>query len=181
MASNLTEPQQKSDDQRSARRRLIKGSFAAPAALTLCSGSALAAATSPLTCLSKDILASGAPVGPVATVGGDTWVRVRAWVEQGKSYSFIKAIDVSMVGFAGTTPFITGAQAICVVAGDGYVFGTVYPTFVSGALPVPTNLTQTGNYFAVLMDSSGKVAGISSVNSINGTGSVHGSCWNSFR
>ena len=178
MASNLTEPQQKSDNQRSARRRLIKGSFAAPAALTLCSGSALAAATSPLTCLSKDILASGAPVGPVATVGGDTWVRVRAWVEQGKSYSFIKAIDVSMVGFAGTTPFITGAQAICVVAGDGYDSGTVYPT---GSKIVPTNLTQTGQYFAVLMDSSGKVAGISSVNSINGTGSVHGSCWNSFR
>ena len=179
MASNLTEPQQKSDDERSARRRLIKGSFAAPAALTLCSGSALAAATSPLTCLAKDIRASGAPGAPVTTVEtGDTWVRVRAWVEQNKSYAFIKADDVSMVGFKDTTPFITGSQAICVIGGNGYTVGELYP---QNGKPVPTGMQQTGQYFAVLMDPSGRVAGISSVNSISGTGAVHGSCWNSFK
>ena len=72
MASNLTEPQQRSDDQRSARRRLIKGSFAAPAALTLCSGSAIAASSTTCVKTSADNTMR-LPANPPAT-----WVRIQA-------------------------------------------------------------------------------------------------------
>lgn len=181
MASNLTEPQQKSDDQRSARRRLIKGSFAAPAALTLCSGSAIAASST--TCVKTSALAGQTPgVNPAAT-----WVRIQAFknveaatlkVSEWITYAQV----VFTLGGSGAAVAISASngslgvnEALCVATEPG-ANGIVNE---KAAWPQPGTNTPDGKHYAVLIDINGNIVGISSVSTATG-GAVSNGCWQSF-
>lgn len=181
MASNLTEPQQKSDDQRSARRRLIKGSFAAPAALTLCSGSAIAASST--SCVKTSAMAGAMPgVNPAAT-----WVRIQAFKNVEASNSKISEwITYSQVvltlGASGANVAISASngslganEALCVASEPG-ANGTVN---AKAFWPVVGTNTADGKHYAVLIDINGNIVGISTVSSVTG-GAVSNGCWQSF-
>lgn len=98
------------DTKVSARRRLIRGVFAAPAALTLYSGSV--AARSIHNCVTKQVANPDWTPIPV-TAEGTTYVRVRLWKFRGQynatnlsnRYSlWIKGDDVVALQAAGTNP-----------------------------------------------------------------------------
>ena len=62
-----------------ARRRLLRGTFAAPAVMTLCSASALAAASN-RRCIANQVgYADSALKYPPASASTDTWIRVQLW------------------------------------------------------------------------------------------------------
>ncbi|MDP2006134.1 MAG: hypothetical protein Q8K45_10700 [Rubrivivax sp.] len=106
----------------SARRRLIRGAFAAPAALTLYSGSV--AARSINNCVTRQVGATPSSTTWPASSGiagtTDTWVRVRLKKFTGKygttslsnRYSrWIKGADVVALQAAGTNPpFLNSSQ-----------------------------------------------------------------------
>ena len=164
----------------SARRKLVRGVFAAPAALTLCSGSAFAAASNQR-CVAS---AATAKVLPQPDTSNTVWVRLRAYVvgTNKKTSIWIKGSEVvALAVTAGTTsPFISTTQAICVFAGDGssntsgFTPGTVYNSFPT--LPTIAN----GLYYAVLVDGNGNIVGISYTTGQTG-GAVGLSCWASFK
>jgi hypothetical protein len=108
---------QNPDNKVSARRRLIRGAFAAPAALTLYSGSV--AARSINNCVTRQTGATPAPTpGPTGTA--DTWIRVRLQKFTGKysgaalsnRYSrWIRGSDVVALQAAGTnSPYLSNSQ-----------------------------------------------------------------------
>lgn len=179
----MSEKLQNSEQHRSARRRLIKGSFAAPAALTLTSGSAFARTSS--LCVANDAQ-QGATPGFLAT--NSTYQRVRAFsyvpdgVSQTTSY-WIRGSDIRAIAAAAGVQlaplgWIADSQSLCVEGGSGaplsgvttYVAGTIYAT--------PPAQTDVDRYYAVLFDTSGNITGISGVWG-NG-GAVHQTCWSSF-
>lgn len=119
----MNDQTQNPDNKVSARRRLIRGVFAAPAALTLYSGSV--AARSIQNCVTKQVSATGAPATWPSSSGiagaPDTWVRVSLKKFTGKyaatplsnRYSrWIKGADVVALQAAGTNPptFVSGSQ-----------------------------------------------------------------------
>jgi hypothetical protein len=102
----------------SARRRLIRGAFAAPAALTLYSGSV--AARSINNCVTKQTAVTTPPApGPTAEEG-TTFVRVRlkrfnglygGGVKSNRFSRWVKGSDVVALIAAGTpAPYLTGSQ-----------------------------------------------------------------------
>ncbi|MBK9234523.1 MAG: hypothetical protein IPO19_00015 [Rhodoferax sp.] len=139
-----------SADHSSARRRLIRGSFAAPVALTLFSGSSFAAGSSLRCVVNRNVT----PQYPSASTTTDTWIRVQLWtVGSGTSAStWASGQDVSLVkGALPVSTFISATQWQCVTAGDGtgntsgYTVGQVI-----SVQPVPigtdTALAQNGKY-----------------------------------
>jgi hypothetical protein len=163
-------------DRASARRRLIRGAFAAPAALTLCSGSAFAASNEQ--CVRSAALAGETP-GPETTSSADTWVRLQSrssGTDAANGY-WIIADDVSGLAPSGT--FLTSDHALCVVSAGDYSAGVIYP---AGSTAAPSNFAEpNGSYYAVLVDTEGKIVGISKIYGTSADGGAVGlSCWNSF-
>lgn len=179
-----------SKDRRSARRRLIKGSFAAPAALTLASGSAFARTSS--RCVAND---ANAGVKPVFDTDNATWLRLQAYdykpngTNKVTSY-WIKGSDVvalaNAAGVSVSGPWISVNQYLCVQGGTAptgnlpYVTGNIYSSGTSPTAPESFNSTAPLRYYAVLFDANGNITGISFSESGLG-GAVHKSCWTSFR
>ena len=170
------------DDFRSARRRLVKGSFAVPTVLTVLSGRALALTTAQQRSLAKDVSQTQLPAAvtdpPSPT---DTWIRARAYVGQGAGNAqFIPASRLPPSA-PGQTSFMTGGQALCVVGGGSYNKGTIYP---DGTRSVPVSNGTDTLWYAVLFDLNGRVAGIANVYvdpaSAAALGAVHRSVWSSF-
>lgn len=184
----------------SARRRLIKGGFAVPAALTLASGSAMARTSS--ACIVRE-----ANQGTVVGFDANTvYLRVEAYtnlsVVNGNGNNtktfrnwWIRFDEISAVATAAGVSiqnnWITAGNALCVdvvaVAGGG----SLTPPFVSGTIyPTPNDLTtaagatpaQTPRFYAVMVNTSGNIIGISSRFTASGQsgGAVNTSCWNSF-
>ena len=169
----------------SARRRLIRGVFSAPAALTLCSGSAFAAASNQQ-CVAN---AAVAAVQPLAVAAADTWIRVRAYnhIENGyKNSSWIKGSDVAdKATLAGTRSSVvdanyvalSGTNSLCVYAekNSGFTANKIVANLGLPTLPTSAN----GYYYAVLINTNGDIVGISKISSVSG-GAVQQSCWTSF-
>jgi hypothetical protein len=175
----VTDKQQDMTDRRSARRRLIKGSFAVPATVTLCSGSAFAAASN------KRCVANAAadPQTPDAIATDDAvWVRLQAYYDAptGGNAWIVGSEVAGLAAFAGTHSLLmTVSEALCVVsATKSIVAGTVHA--VPSSLNSLTLLQSApkGKYYAVLVNSGGDIVGISQ--SIGTGGAVHRSCWTSF-
>lgn len=180
----------------SARRRLIRGAFSAPALMTICSGSAFAQASN-MRCLSN---AANAVTPPAAwgTTSPDTFLRVRLWrvttrtCNQGGGNCdpdvntfYVRGSDLSMYSRAAGMP--TDAQYL-----------QIHPTtFVTSGPPVsppPASVTsgtnpprtttiisegsQNNPYVAVRFNSTGVIVGVGPSGS-GGGGMVGTSCWTS--
>jgi hypothetical protein len=170
----------------SARRRLIRGAFAAPAALTLYSGSALAVASN-RRCVQND---SQAGQSPQASMGADTWVRVQLHTLADSlnpqiidsSWLYGAALDLLLEGRPTDTSnrYLSSSLYECynVEAGSSYAAGNRVPS------PAKANyeLRQNGSFVAVRVDADGNIVGIvKATNDTSKEGAVHRSCWTSFK
>ena len=197
---------QNSSDNVSARRRLIRGAFAAPAALTLYSGGAIAAPS--FTCVARQNQpgnAINAPANP-----NSTFVRVRNFrlingMSAVNAAFFVSGADVASLLPPGGS-YLTSAQWQCVAitgTGLGFTVGTVYinpqsaggksvsgntsPTFGLGLNLEPVFINPqpasgnfpvaTNTFIAVRIDGGGKVVGVQNV--FSGNTALRISCWTS--
>ena len=170
----VIDEQQDMTDRRSARRCLIKGSFAVPATVALGSGSAFAAASN-RRCVANDAADQQTPVA--SSADDAVWVRLQAYFDAptGGNAWILGSEVVGLAALAGTNSFLTTSQALCVVGGSS-------KTIVAGGIyAVPASLISpaTGLWYAVLVNSVGDIVGISHGNPVAG-GAVHRSCWTSF-
>lgn len=152
-----------------ARRKLIRGVFAAPAALTLCSGSVYAAASNQQ-CL------AGAVANPVdAPLDTTTWVRVEVMsLGDGDKYStWVYGHDLKFIRASDTPPpYLSESQWQCLSAnsGSGYVAKQVYESDKMPVIP-----KRTGQYVAVRVDADGKIIGVQGIET--GGTAIAASCW----
>jgi len=171
---------QQLDPKGSARRKLVRGTFAAPALLALHSGGALAASSN-LRCIS---VRNANPVSPVPAVTSsptaDTYLRYQLWSIQNNGNStiagyFVRGADLAPLARAGQAPYLPSSQAqlFDVSTNTGSATFTTDPPSMTGNQSVVRS-----EKFAVLrIDANGRIVGIGS----GGTGSaVSGSCWTSF-
>lgn len=178
--------QQVGQDCRSARRRLIRGAFGAPAALTLYSGSASAAS---LTCVAKRV---AIPVDPGTTTSqfGDIYVRVqvRSKNSGANNSTWVFGGDVLVAaslttGQAGVS-FLGSDGWYCLSAGNGssnqsnYTAGTTYAS--TAAMLLIDNVTPAAlanTWVALRFSASGQIVGVTTT---AGASAVSRSCWTSF-
>ena len=173
------------DDKASARRRLIRGSFAAPAMLALHSGRAFAQATGgAAACLVKQNTVPVTPA-PTPTNGDDTYFRYQLWViRRGDgtiANSWVKGADLSVYMRKGLSPFLA--------SGSWWQFNTNNNRLIAAGStttePTPNanqTFTQTGAWVVLRVDANGQLVGAGKFDSAGGTGGspVGDSCWNSF-
>jgi len=168
----------------SARRRLIRGALSAPALMTVCAGSAFAAASN-LRCLAN---AAGATTPPAAwgTTGGDTYLRVQL-------YRVITCTTTAPSTVCVAQPalhYIRGNDLNMYVRGPGMPNNSQYlqidpVSYVTIGLPVPnvvapptiTSEGLVGQYVAIRFNSSGVIVGIGVPGSGGQGGMVGMSCW----
>lgn len=148
-----------------ARRRLIRGALAAPAVLTVASGSAFASAST--RCLANAV-ADPVTVDPSDAMDGYVRVPLFVQVNEGTSTKyFLKGFEATKVAFGADLP-----------VGDGKwrEFDVVNNVLV-GVDVDNLNLTDVGKYAGVRYNAEGLIVGVGEgeVGSMVGT-----SCWNSF-
>lgn len=174
-----------------ARRRLLRGSFAAPAVLTVCSGSTFAQAASSLSCVNKQVNQVKDTVNSATSTTASTgnWVRVPL-KKLAKSDGTVDSVWVdgsyiaANIQKSGTTSYLgsTSWQCYRKVKGDSlYVQGNIYT-----AAPARNyySLSANGEWVAVLVDQNGNIKGVIDLKSPSATNGypVHAtSCWSSFR
>lgn len=146
----------------SARRRLVRGVFATPVIMTICSGSTLAASSSAVKVINTQVTTQASfPAAPAAT----TWVRVQRY-KAGPDY-YVRGQDLPMA--PGKSVYMNSSQ---------------YQKLKDGKITssAPNGLAADGaNYVAVRFDASGNVMGVvgDSLNSA-GTSALTASVWASF-
>jgi hypothetical protein len=164
----------------SARRRLIRGAFAAPAALTLVSGSVYAAASNQR-CLQN----AQNPPAIAPTPAPDTWLRVQLWTlvngnGNGPISSWVRGVDLAALRVPGTNaPYLPDGswQPVTAETGSGFTAGVSQastPTTSNGNTP-----QASGQYVAVRVDSVGNIVGVQGVGT-GGGAAVSLVCWASF-
>lgn len=180
--------QQNGQDSRSARRRLIRGAFGAPAALTLYSGSALAATS--LNCVQKRVRDGDPNPGTSTSATTDMFLRVQVY-EKGNGSSrttwvsgdALRLAASLSTGQASTVSFLGADGWYCLSAGNGsqnqsgYIAGTVYTN--AGMLAI-NNVTPTplaNAFVAIRVNESGQIVGVTSTANAS---AVPRSCWTSF-
>lgn len=156
-----------------ARRRLVRGVFAAPAALTLCSGSVYAAASN-RQCLAKAAAGSvDAPANPA-----ETWVRVelRKLTSYSKSSTWVSGADLKLLQASDTpSPYLSTTQWQCFGSTmTEYEAKRVYDTTPKKGTATPQ---PSGQYVAVRVDASGKIIGVQGIEA--GGTAMGQSCWTS--
>lgn len=163
--------------QGNARRKLLRGAFAAPAVLTVYSGGASAASVSH--CLvNANVSPTTSGIG--VTSADDLLFRYQLWALVDNSNSanvlsyWIRGADLAAFNFAGP-PFLSSTQFQQFdITSNALVPGTVTST-----QPATAGFTfqQVSRYVVLRVDSTGALV------SAGGTGSgapVSDSCWNSF-
>jgi hypothetical protein len=172
------------DQKVSARRRLIRGVFVAPAALTVFSGSAFAQAS--MTCVSKRV---ADPVLPEASASPDAFLRVPLYGlgNGGNVSKWIKGADVVFLADGSKEPvnvFLSRDDWLCVSKGQGapngdWVVGQRYPDprLPNGSRPQELRPEQL---VAVRVDASGNIVGIVGTGGDAGSAVGWTSCWASF-
>jgi hypothetical protein len=189
----------------SARRRLIRGAFAAPAALTLYSGSSMAAVS--VTCLGRQTNSPTLPT-PTAASSDDVYVRVQlkkftrtgtgSGVNIGTNTNrwsrWVQGTDVAAFQASGRTNYLpTGNWQLydrgltaSTNIGSAYravAIGTIYTT-----APVEATDASSGTSAAVLdqwvalrVDASGNIKGVVGIANGAGESAISRSCWTSVR
>lgn len=139
-----------------ARRRLIRGAFAAPTALTLYSGNVFAAASSSLRALSNQLNDAKFPSPdlPELPGPGETWIRVQVWKLD--NTLFVKGDDVLALRF--------GCGVDRAVFQSGTWTNIATSEIASGISP-----SATTSYAALRFDSRGVIVGVSSGSPVGST------------
>lgn len=191
-------------DAASARRRLVRGSFAAPVALTLASGSALAAASA--SCVARQVKL--APVNTEAATAGGTWLKVGVYKLNPRSNTpngpvlnnsrWVSGTEI--LAFAKTSKnFIADGQWYCISkqASATVIDGVAeVPVKVGDILSVKPSSRGTGDptstpavaeimvpsvTVALRFNEFGDIIGIVDVGKDGNVGSaITQSCWSSF-
>jgi hypothetical protein len=153
-----------------ARRRLLRGAFAAPAVLTMVSGGALAATSA--TCVAK---AQTAPqTGPVVPdASADTFLRVQLY-QTGNDATLVHWLSGDSIstfsGFANIvqagkyTRFLIGSNTLSVAASE---------VNQNPASPV---LSSPATWVALRFDGTGTLVGVGAT---GGGSAITASCWTS--
>ena len=164
----------------SARRRLLRGAFGAPAVLTLYSGSV--AATSLSLCVAKAAAdPRAAPPVPTVTANPAAYLSVRMWQLRKTSDNsvadgdyFVRGND--LVAFKRNS---TGAAYLPAGSVQRFTVSNNTAGVITGSNPVPPSgfvFELSPKYVAVRVNAQGTVVGVGT-----GTGTaVGGTCWNSF-
>ena len=167
----------------SARRKLLRASFAVPVVLAVHNGAALAAKSNALRCA---VNATLDPQFPAAAPAADSWTRTVVYNNPTDNKKYVKVSDLLAIATAGGLGFVTpsGSNAtdwVEYVAGGSYVYATPVGT------PAPTAASPV-ILAAVLFDSGGaapnviRVVGFVQPNQTSaatGTSAVSASCWSS--
>ena len=152
-----------------ARRKLVRGVFAAPAIMTVCSGNAFAN-TSNLRCLARNV---SHPTDATPKVGGlDTWTRVQLH-QSGTSY-YVSGTHVQSVFTQSDSWYPAVGSWLQIDPTTGNAIGSVTTSTPSGPVLNYTN----PKYVVVRFDAAGKVTGVGNAGS---GANVGASCWNSFK
>jgi hypothetical protein len=131
----------------SARRRLIRGAFAAPTALTLYSGNVFASSSS-LRAVTRRIEVGGEfPDSVELLEATDTWVKVEVFEVNG--VKVVKSAGIADCGANSTMSFQNSFQN-----GLARVDGSLE------ALPMDVEPTTTNKYAALLFNELGEIAGV---------------------
>lgn len=164
--------------QASARRRLLRGAFSAPAVLTLYSGSALATKSNER-CL-KNQTASPAIV-PTPKNSQDNWYRCQLRKEVGKNRYWLFSNDLP----TERTILTFANQAQCFGANSSsngdkdYVFNALYgPVKDTSKIGTCSKSESPLRWVALKVDDKGKVVGVGKT---GGGSAISQSCWNSFK
>ena len=199
-------PVPRSPDMASARRKLVRGTFAAPVALTLASGSAFAAASA--SCVARQVNIS--PARTAALTAGGTWLKVSVYglnpssaVGAGQppvqnSSRWVSGTEILAFAKTGGN-FIADGQWYCIScdasatvinAGAevpvkvGDILSTQPSSRGTGAidsLPATVSLLDPSVMVALRFSDTGAIIGIVEVGSNQNDGSaVTHSCWSSF-
>lgn len=160
-----------SDDKFSARRRLIRGSFSAPAVLTLASGSALAVQSA--TCLAK-ATATSSTAALASSPSADTFLRVQLLVRPPATSGGALRYLVTRASF-GSIPVSTALWQSSTLW-QRFDINTNALINDQKTSAVPTDASLANYWVALRLNSSGQIVGLG----ISGSGSVVGSsCWTS--
>lgn len=171
--------QQAGQDSRSARRRLIRGAFGAPAALTLYSGSVAAAS---LTCVAKRVTN---PVNPDRSTSATSDIYVRVQVRAKGSgltrTTWVFGGDVLVAAALGigqaSNSFLGTDNWYCLTAGSssGRTAGLIYTNADATTGGTPALLSNA--FVALRFNASGQIVGVTTT---AGASAVSRSCWTSF-
>lgn len=170
--------QQPNDQPSSARRKLIRGSFAVPAVLTLHSGASIAAA-SVNSCLKRQNQYGSAQ--PVAT-HDDVWFRYQLWgyVKHSGEISmshglWIKGSDLSVYDMRGNSVWLRGAAHQRFDVATNSLLPQIEYSQPNG--PADCRWKRVNHWVSLRVDRHGNLTGAGR----SGYGSaVADSCWNSF-
>ena len=169
----------------SARRRLIRGAFSAPALMTVCSGSAFAQASN-MRCLAN---AANAATPPAAwgTTSSDTFLRVRLWLVKTRENCnpsgnncttvdkfYVKGADLGTNARGAGMP--TSTQYLQINPSSYATVGS--PVNAVVAPPTIQSEAYVNQFVALRIDSTGRIVGVGSVGQ---GGMVGNSCWTSLR
>ena len=170
----------------SARRRLIRGAFAAPAALTLYSGSAFAVTSN--TCVARQVASPATVVDPATSAnngGADTYIRVQlrqkrpgpnqsTWVFGGDLL-----VAATLTTAQSSNSFLGSDNWYCYSASGsaGFLTGTVYSNSLATANPGGTPALLANSFVAIRVNSAGRIVGVTDAGL---TSAVSHSCWSSF-
>ncbi len=174
----MQSPQERPNQQQAARRKLVRGVFAAPALMTVCSGSALASQSS-LRCLARHVSDNTDVMPKVGPSGSpiDNWTRVQLWrASDGKFY--VSGSHVASVFTTSNSVYPAVGTWLQIIGTAGATQGGPVGSALT-VMPAGSTLTYpTPQYVVVRFDTAGNVTGVGKA----GTGSnVGASCWNSFR
>lgn len=163
-----------------ARRRLLRGTFAAPAVMTLVSGSALAASS--LSCVARQN-EPGRAENAGANPDGTIWIRVPVWEKRqdASTYTrFVSGADIASLLPPGGSYLPTGSwQCISIVGTTlGFTVGTNYTDAEATSISAIPMAKVSGQYVGVRIDALGKVVGVEPYSTANSA--MHASCWTSF-
>lgn len=169
----MSSPDQKPALKHAARRKLLRGAFAAPAVMTLYSGNALATSSS-LRCLTNQVNGLNTTKTVAVSTSLDTWLRVGLYTT-GTSPNFryyVRGTDVVAFQRPGRTSFLS--------AGEFWEFNpaTLSNSLIgSKLLTAPSGLSSTNcsQYVCVRFDAYGNITGCGTGPA--GTAAMPGTCW----
>lgn len=153
-----------------ARRRLIRGAFAAPAIMTVCSGSALAGSSS-LRCVAHQ---ANTPVTVLSLPDSSTvgWMRVQLYTQGSGSTYYVKGSAIVALKAPGTSTAYMGLSDWQPFNINNSTAGTV-----NSASPSNPQLSSPAKYAAIRVDAGGNIVGVGAT---GGGTAIAGTCWTSF-
>jgi hypothetical protein len=181
----MPNPEEMPTLQGNARRRLMRGAFAAPAVMTVWSGAALAASSSNLRCLTNQI---AKPVFPGVTTAPDSsypsyprvqLAELRPNGANAVSTFYVNGATVATLKKSPSYTLTTGKWQVFYLASNTDVNGPILTDQPTGNGGSSSYIANSGKYAVLRFDANGDVVGVGA--GPTGTSAVAASCWSSVR